>query len=40
MARLLPFQGLSAEAIVGIILLCLFPQIATWLPVALMGKAI
>ena len=26
--------------IVGIILLCLFPQIATWLPEALMGPAL
>jgi TRAP-type C4-dicarboxylate transport system permease large subunit len=25
--------------VLGIVLLCLFPQIATWLPEALMGKA-
>ncbi len=26
--------------VVGIVLLCLFPGIATWLPEALMGQAI
>ncbi len=26
--------------VVGIILLCIFPEIATWLPVALMGIAL
>ena len=31
----LPFMGCM---VVAIVLLCLFPEVATWLPDALMGK--